>query len=226
VLGRLGILLALLAAAVAPATAVAAPRDVASTHAYIAANYAFLQAARAGEHTVNANVAKLNQRFGAQCPKVGAGSPQNEEAQKMSYEVAGALWSTLYHTDAPAVRRFARAVESLRWSNPKLTRIAHTYITSLRELTALQVPDLCGDVRAWAADGFKTVPASTASYDRHVEAIEGKSIPPRLLAPYEQPGERTLAARATHLEVLLEHSETVVGFNDWDTLLETLGLNQ
>ena len=28
------------------------------------------------------------------------------------------------------------------------------------------------------------------------------------------------------LETKLEHTETVTGFNDWDTLLEALGLNQ
>jgi len=28
------------------------------------------------------------------------------------------------------------------------------------------------------------------------------------------------------LETKLEHTETVVGFSDWDMLLETLGLNQ
>jgi hypothetical protein len=32
--------------------------------------------------------------------------------------------------------------------------------------------------------------------------------------------------RTTNLEAKLEHTETVTGFNDWDSLLETLGLNQ
>ncbi len=225
-LRRLATLATLLAVGLAPAGATAAPRDVSSTHAYLVANYAFLRAARASERAINAKVAKLNQTLAAECPSVGAGAPQNEEAQRMSYEVFGALWSTLYNTDAKAVQTFVRAVEPLRWSNGAITRIAHAYVTSLRELAALPLPNLCGDVRAWSATGFKAVPATTAQFDRHVEAIEGKSIPQRLLAPYEQSSDKSLAAHAARLETQLQNTETVDGLNDWDTLLQTLALNQ
>lgn len=225
-LRRLGILTTLLFVGLAQTTALAAPRDVSSTRRYILANYAFLRTVRANEPLVNANIAKLDRSLAAECPNVGAGSPQNEEAQHMSYEVAGALWSTLYRTDAGAVQRFLQAVHPLRWSNNKITRTARAYIGSLRELAALRPPNLCGDVRAWDADGFKAVPADTLRFDRHVEAIEGKTIPLRLLAPFEQPSDKGLAARTAHLETELLNAETVTGFNDWDTLLQTLALNQ
>lgn len=225
-LRRLSTLAAVLAVGFAPAGAYAAPRDVSSTHAYLVANYAFLRAVHASEHTVDMNIVRLDQTFAAQCPSVGAGSPQNEEAQHMSYEVAGVLWFTLYHTDSKAVQSFVRAVKRLRWSNGAITHIARGYITSLRELAALPLPDLCGDVRAWSADGFRAVPASTILFDRHLEAIEGKSIPSRLLAPYERPADGSLAARDAHLETQLEHAEMIVGFDEWDKLLETLALNQ
>jgi hypothetical protein len=225
-LRRLTSLVATLTLGLAPAGAAAAPRDVSATHAYLGANYAFLRAVHAREGTVAANVAKLNQGFAATCPRVGEGSPQNEESQHMSYEVAGALWATLYRTDANQVQAFLRAVRPLRWTNASITHIERSYATSLRELAALRMPDLCGDVRAWSAGGFKTVPASTLAFDRHVEAIEGKSIPQPLLARYEQGSDKGLAARAQHLETLLEHNETRIGFDDWDMLLETLALNQ
>jgi hypothetical protein len=222
----LSTLAVVLTVGLAPAGAVAAPRDVSTTHTYLAANYAFLHAVHTNERTVNTNIAKLNHTLASVCPSVGIGAPQNEEAQHMSYEVAGALWATLYHTDASAVQAFIRAVKPLKWSNGKITHIAHAYIRSLRELAALTSPDLCGDVRAWSADGFKAVPAATIQFDRHVEAIEGKSIPLRLLAPYELSTDKDVAARTAHLETQLYDAETVVGFNDWDTLLQTLALNQ
>jgi len=225
-LRRLATIAVVLGVGLTPGSALAAPRDVSATHAYIVANYAFLRTLHANERTVDANVAKLNRTLATECPAVGTGAPQNEEAQHMSYEVAGALWSTLYTTDAGAVQRFLRAVKSLRWSNDKITRSARAYVDSLRELAALQPPDLCADVRAWNADGFKAVPPATIQFDRHVEAIEGKTIPQHLLAPYEQPGDKGLLARAAHLETELEDAESVVGFNDWDTLLQTLALNQ
>jgi hypothetical protein len=225
-LRHLATLAVMLIVGIAPAAAGAAPRDVSSTHAYLEANYAFLRAVHASEHTVNLNVTKLNQAFAAECPSVGAGAPQNEAAQHMSYEVAGALWFTLYHTDAHVVQRFVRAVSPLRWSSNAVTRISRGYIASLRELAALRLPDLCGDVKTWSAGGFRTIPASTIQFDRHLETIEGKSIPSRLLAPYESSADKKLAARDARLEVQLEHAETVVGFDDWDSLLETLALNQ
>jgi hypothetical protein len=225
-LRRLSTLAVVLIVGLAPAGAVAAPSDVSTTHNYLAANYAFLHAVRASEHAANTNVAKLNRTLASECPSVGAGAPQNEEAQHMSYEVAGALWATLYHTDAKAVQAFIRAVRPLKWSNGKITHIAQAYVRSLSELATLASPDLCGDIRAWSADGFKAVPTATIQFDRHVEAIEGKSIPLHLLTPYEQPTDKDLAARAAHLETQLDDAETVVGFNDWDTLLQTLALNQ
>jgi len=59
-----------------------------------------------------------------------------------------------------------------------------------------------------------------------VEAIDAKPIPSQLFAPYEQPAERPILARTARLETKLLQTESVVGFNDWDQLLETLGLNQ
>ncbi len=225
-LGRSATILALLALGLAPATALATPQDVASTHAYIVANYAFAQASEAKAGTAQADVIRLDRKLGRECANAGKGSPQNEEAQKVSYEVAGAIWSVTYGADAGPIDTFLRAVKPLRWSNPRLTRIEQGYAKSLRGLGALPLPHVCNDVRAWSASSFQTIPAPTISFDRHVESLEGHTIPPRLLAPYEQPADRSILARTTSLETKLEHAETVTGFNDWDSLLETLGLNQ
>jgi hypothetical protein len=224
-LGRSGIL-AVLLLALAPAAALATPLDAASTHAYIAANYVFAQASAARAKAAQADTVSLTRRFARECPKAGAGAPQNEEAQKLSYEVAGAIWSVAYGADAGPIGVFVRAVKPLRWSNPTLTRAARGYARSLHELATLPVPNLCGDVHAWRASGFQTVPPTTVSFDLHVESIEGHSIAPRLLTPYERPSDRSILARTTRLETKLEHIETITGFDDWDSLLETLGLNQ
>ncbi len=169
---------------------------------------------------------RLIHRFGRECPKAGAGAPQNEEAQKLSYEVAGAIWSVTYGADAGPIATFIHAIGPLRWSNPALTRAARGYAKSLHELATLPLPDLCGDVRTWSASGFRAIPPATARFDLYVESIEGHSIAPRLLARYERPSDRSILARTTRVETKLEHIETVTGFDYWDSLLETLGLNQ
>jgi hypothetical protein len=88
------------------------------------------------------------------------------------------------------------------------------------------VPDLCGDVRAWGAGGYKAVPTDTQEYVRHVEAIEVKEIPRRLLIPYLLPSDKGLIARDEHLALKFEELEFQRGQDYWNALLEVLKLNQ
>ena len=71
-----------------------------------------------------------------------------------------------YHPDAAAIGAFVHAVRGLRWSNHVLTRTVRTYATQLRGLAGLALPDVCGDVRAWAVGGFQVLPASTVQFDQ------------------------------------------------------------
>jgi|SRR5271154_2273113 len=208
------------------ASALAAPQDVASTKTYLTAGYAALRAAIASMSVVEANVDRLNRQYASECPKVAVASPQDEAADPMTYEVAGALWATAYHTDARIVQTFVQAVKPLRWSNAKITRQADAYAASLSELVALPLPDMCADVRSWSAAGFNAIPASTTQFDRRVEAIEGHPVALGLLAPYEVPADRTLATRVASLETQLDDLETMLGQNWWDLTLETLALKQ
>lgn len=210
----------------APASAAATPQDVASTHAYIRADYALARTSEAKVKPALASVSRYIHRIGQECPHAAAGSPQNEESQLMSNEAAGALWSVAYGTAIGPIRTFAHRVRPLRWSNPRITALARGYSKSLLQLATLGLPDLCTDVRAWTASGFRTIPATTIRFDRYMEPIEAHAVPARLLVPYEQPADRPLIAIVSRLETKLEHIETVVGFNEWDSLLETVGLNQ
>ncbi len=210
----------------APAAATATPLDVASTHAYIQANYAYVRASDAIAAPTQSSILRYNRKLRQECPHVGEGSPQNEESQIPSHEVAGALWSITYGADAGTIRSFVRAVKPLRWSNHKLTGLVARYAKSLQELAVLPLPDLCGDIRAWRASGYKTVPADTISFVQHAEAIEGHPIPARLLAPYELPNDKATVKRTLKTEGKLEEIESVTGFNDWDMLLATLSLQQ
>src|ERR1700682_1731812 len=94
---------ALLALALAPATARASSQDVPATHAYIQANYALARAGVARIRTGAANIQTLNRKLAGECLHAGAGSPENELAQPMSYEVAVALWAVSYGTAAAPI---------------------------------------------------------------------------------------------------------------------------
>jgi hypothetical protein len=224
--GHIAIALTVLAFGIAPATAFGTQQDIASTHAYIRANYALNRATQAKTKVAQANIEATIHKLGEECPKLGLGSPQNEESQHLSYEVVVALWSSSFATDAGPIRKFAGIVRHLNWSNQKLTHMAQRYATDLRELAGLPMPNVCGDVTAWKETGFKTVPTTSIQLDRRVEAIEPKAIPPSLLAPYEQPADKAILATTTRIESRLQQIETAEGFDDWDQALETVGLNQ
>src|SRR4029077_7262413 len=94
--------------------------------------------------SVEASIHSLDLRFHAECPNVGAGSPQNEEDQELAYEAAGALWATGYHTDAAIVRTYVNTLDRLTWSNPVITRDAHRLAQGLAEKGRIQGTDTFG----------------------------------------------------------------------------------
>jgi hypothetical protein len=223
---RLAILSSILALGWAPSAALASSGDIAATHAYLEADYALAQATKANVAPAQAKVVSFAHRLRGECGQEGSGAPQTEAEQPLSYEAAGALWSITYGANARSIGAFARAVQGLHWSQSKLTHTAQAYVKTLRGLAALSLPHLCTDVAAWKASGFGPAPTGTISFDRHVEALEAHAIPLKLLAPYEDAADRALAQKTASLETELLNKETVEGYNDWDLMLETLGLPQ
>jgi hypothetical protein len=213
-------------AAIAPATAGATTRDVASTHTYLTASYTILHTAVSTWSSIEASIHSLDLRFQAECPDAGAGSPENEEEGKLSYEVTGALWATGYHTEAAIVRAYVRTVNRLTWSNPQITRDAHRLTRGLQEMVGLQVPDICADIRAWRANDFGPMPADVEPYDQHVEAIDIHEIPWSLINPYVSPAEKPLLSRVKQVATRFEELEFTRGQADWIALLEVVGLNE
>jgi hypothetical protein len=225
---RLGLLTATLALTFGAAQqqALAAPQDVAATHAYIEANYTLAKAAVAHIAPAQKKILLLNKKLAGECPNVGAGSPEDEASQPISHEVAVALWSVAYGLGVAQVHRFQQTVGRLRWSNPATTRAVARYVRNLHDLASVPLPNLCGDVRAWAATGFQVIPPGVVPLVERVEGIVLKSIPSRLLAPNERGGDAAMVKRTARLEQKIEEFEFLVGQGDWILVLETLGLQQ
>jgi hypothetical protein len=207
-------------------SAAAAQRDVTSTHALIQAGYTLARQGVAKIGVAEARARRAIQKFAHECPNAGAEAPQDEEAQRMGLEVAGALWSAAYGTARREIETFVRAVKPLRWSDPRVTRRVQTFAKGLGVLGTLPEPDLCGDVAKWRASGYTQIPASTASYDKLVEQTEIHAIHEGILRRYERGNDHRLARRIVQLEGRLERAEVGIGFEYWNTLLEKLGLPQ
>src|SRR5947209_1330569 len=204
----------------------AAASNVSATHAYIRANYALAKAGVARIPAIQAKVGQLNASLSQQCRGAGKGAPELEVTQPLSHEVVAALWSIAYGTSAQPIAAFVAKAKHLRWSNGRLTRIVSRYAASLHEMATLPLPNICEDVRSFAASGFRTAPAHVVALVEHAESIELEPAPARLLAPYERGSDRAVLAKTEALESKLEEQEFSLGQTDWLELLGTLGLPQ
>jgi hypothetical protein len=210
----------------APALAVAGPGDVATTQRYIQANYALVQVGNAKLGTVQAAFLNLKGKLGGECANVAAKAPQNEDSTQLSNEIVGAVVLTAYDTDLPAGARYVRAVEGLRWSSRKLTSVLQSYAAKLKVLNTLAVPNVCADVRAWAASGYQTLPASTVKFDQQFMPnwVAIGELPSQL-APFERPSQRAVLRRTAQIESKFTEFEAEHGVNTWADIMDTLALN-
>ncbi len=204
-------LLAGLVLGVAPAGALASSGNVAATSALARAANTLVRAASPDVHRGLAAAQSYAHQVATQCPNAAVGSPQNHESEQLDDELIGAMTVVGYRVAAGPAATFAREVRGLHWSNHRLTRAVHTFSTKLVGLTKLATPDVCGDIRAWAASGYQTVPASTASFVSRYLAItpEAEEVPliVSLATPYSLPWEIAVERRVEHLETRLGEAE-------------------
>jgi hypothetical protein len=211
----------------APLAPGARSRNAASTRAYIKANYTLVSAARANLTTGTAAIEALANQVAGECPLAALDSPQNHDAEQLSNEVVGALEVAAYASDTTSMLTFAHTVRGLHWSNGKLTHMVRAYATKLEGFPTLQPPNICADVKAWAASGYHTLAASTVTFDKgyYTFDIEAEEVSLRLLRPYESATEASLLHRTTRLEAPLAEAEADAVY-DYSEILNSLKLNQ
>jgi hypothetical protein len=225
---RLPVLLAAVAGLVAtgPAPALASPADVTAAQAYIRANYALVQAARSAVPSSEAGLAAVLAQVRRECPKVAAGSPQDRDSEQLSDEVVGAIVVAGVHPDLAAIHGFIRTAGRLRWSSHRLTSTVRSYAGKLSKLSTIAAPSLCGDLRAWAASGYRTLPASSVSFDAQYTPVwVALGELPGSLAAFERPQEQGVLARSMKLERQLTEYEAKA-VNTYAEILDALELKQ
>jgi hypothetical protein len=207
-----------------PANGPAASVDVASTDTFVHAYYTLLRSARVHLRAAEAVPRAVLAQVRRECPSAAAGSPQNGDSTQLSNEVIGAMVLTAYHLDRPALNRFVAAARHLRWSNPSLTRTVRNYAADLRVMAKLAPPHLCADVGAWAASGYRTLPAATVAFDRaFMSAWVGIPVPPAGLGAFAGARQRSLLKRSDALVVQLADAEARA-VTTWGDILDELGL--
>jgi hypothetical protein len=203
-----------------------AASDLASTEAYVRANYALVLAGHRDTHTARANVAALRQRLRSECASVVAGSPQNEDSEKLTWEVIGAMTIVGYHPGVAAAAKFAKTVSRLRWSNAALTRAVHSYARKGLAEVQTPLPDVCADLRAWKASGYTALPASTVHFRQtFYENYVGVGFMPPALVRMVPSSQRALVQRARRYEEAIAEVEAFE-VETFGEIIDSLGLNQ
>jgi hypothetical protein len=214
---------AALSLAIVPAAARAS--DGSTTETYLRANY---QLVRVGHANLGASIAGYKSvltKVKRECPLAAADSPQDPESTELSNEVIGTMVLTAGKPDRPAIRAYLRAVSGLHWSSGAVTRAVSSYASKLRKLYALAIPDLCGDVKAWAASGYKTLPASTLAFDKvFYPNWVALGLLPSGIARFESGPSRALARGAFRFEYQITNVEAEA-VETWGDIMNELELN-
>ncbi|HXB63940.1 MAG TPA: hypothetical protein VNV42_03580 [Solirubrobacteraceae bacterium] len=227
-----GALVVCVALAMAPAAQAAPARsaaDVAATRALSRATRTLLNAARPDLPKGLAAVKRYAGQIAAECPKAAAKSPQNHGAEQLDNQVVGALTVVGYRTAAAPIGAFYHAVKGLRWSNPALTRAVKIFATKLQKLVAIPVPNLCEDIKEWAASDYNTLSASTTQFVQRYEAVDPEAeegpLIMRLARPYASVGDISLFHSIETFESELAETEAHAVFA-YKTLMNSIELNQ
>jgi hypothetical protein len=203
------------------------PANVASTETYIRAYYALVRTAKTKVPVQQAVAADLVRKVSSHCAGVLVGSPHNTDSAALDREALGAVSIAILSPDRQAITHFARAVKSLRWSSPKLTRLVKAYAEKLKAEGALTAPDLCRDMKTWATSGFRTVPGNVTRFNRASRAAAKgpQEIPSRLLAAYASPRGKATLHTIERLEGEIEVIELNTGVHALDQILTAVGLS-
>ncbi len=216
--------LALVALVAGSPCAMASSADTANAHAYLEANYKLMKYADAHIPQAEAAIAGVVRQVRGECPKAAAESPQDTDSEQLSNEVIGAIVTSVVKKGLGEARSFVRSVAPLHWSNRGLNRTIHSYAAKVKVLTTLSAPHVCADVKAWAASGFKTLPASTVAFDkRFVPAWVGAGELPGSLKPYEPASDRSLVRQTVRLEERWEDFEARE-VESWGAIMDAMVL--
>ena len=199
--------------------------DASTTETYLRANYALVKVGHANLGKSIAAYKGVLTMVKHSCPRAAAKSPQDPESTELSNEVIGTMVLNAGKPDRPAIKQYLRTVAGLRWSSAKVTREVSRYASSLKKLYDLSVPDLCGDVKAWATGGFKSLPASTLSFEEvfYPNWVALGLVPPGI-SRFESGGSRSLAKAAERFEYQITNVEAEA-VETWGDIMNELELN-
>lgn len=208
--------------AVSPAAAFDASANRLAVHEYLVAFYDYDRAIVANAGASRAALNAMAKSVDSKCAEVMSRSRRKrtlgslwgrsrrqgrrigEQIGYLEEEPVFVARGTVFAPDHAAGFALAARVRALRWSNRTLAREARGTITTIEEERKAPVPNVCADMKAWAASRYSRLPASTKVFLRQREARDRRfayrtkhherlvitSLPPR-----DRAGDRALYRR-------------------------------
>jgi len=232
----MSVLLAGVAIAVIAAPAVASSLDLASTKKFIAAETRSVAAAvakhGAEEAGANAFIKHIESRCRGALPgylRTGTASQQRIWEAFIFGEGSSELALGWIRPLRPDVAAEARELQRLRWSRPAITHPVAAIARTDRAMLALKPPDICDQVRASAADGFKALPPATSRFLRvaGVAFPDSDSLPSTvellsMMKSFFTPSERPAIKQLHNLERRLDRLNGLFLLHAWVRMAEAL----
>jgi hypothetical protein len=231
--------------------------DRLGTSQYLRAREVLIRSSAAALAAGSGTMATFVRRVTSQCPGALRGTPIAQLAPRVAdaniaeeraafqkarflMEIDQALEAAQQEPQATALHRFAMTVASIRWSNPRLTDLVHTFVQT--ELQRRRVPrfDVCRAISAWVASGYRSVPVAASGHQSRAAERRwmfdsaalgcGQFSPAtarnvlRALRTYQQPGGPTTRA-VEAMEIRLSAEEAQARKGAAGSLGRALGLS-
>lgn len=197
-----------------PASALAGtrPGNAAATHAYLRIS-ARRERLYSSDGQAVAAVGSLVQQIATECPGALAYAPRDDAFEGIGAEVSATLAVTFTNAVVPQAQALgeARALDALRWSDRKLTRLVRDLAAEVRAYATSAPPSLCAQIGAWREGAYVALPSPSTRFltemsesepeyyvGRHEEVRE--KVIARLLRPYEKPAESRRADEVLKME--------------------------
>jgi hypothetical protein len=198
------------------------PETVAAPRLYVRAYDDFARTVERALPAVSAVVGQFVRRVGRECPDAVAGAPENSQMNEVSLAILGAVEGAMTGPEKPAMIKFIRTTRRLRWNDRKLAGLVGRYNRSLRAEIALAVPDLCADLKEWAASSFHVLPAGILKVNRQSTGRPDGAL--SLLARYVGANGKAVLRQARQAVWKIERAELKMGLDAWADILRIVGL--
>jgi hypothetical protein len=214
--------------------------DVRATKAYLNARYMLERAANASLPDASSALDAFAAHMSHVCPNALRGAPGGSSihhrggetvfrpaARELVGEIGTGLLTIFLRPQSAERAEFIKKVQSLAWSDHKVTNIIHALVNTKAAWIKEAIPDPCHDIKAWTASGYRKLPTSTQRVpfgigpfpERMVGKLVvmgyGKRYPEQdilqLFKNYRQSSEGITSASVEQLEIKM-------GAKEWEAL--------